>query len=86
MNFMRHIRVPHPFRAASGCANWQSCRFGIARLAAPEVPLAQRARQVIEGILTHLAAREAGGINHPRAPPLRASAAEIPASPSPTPP
>ena len=44
MEFMRHIRVPHPFGAASGCANRQSCRFGIARLAAPEVPLAQRAR------------------------------------------
>ena len=40
MDFMRHIRVPHPFGAASGCANRQSCRFGIARLAAPEVPLA----------------------------------------------
>ena len=40
VEFMRHIRVPHPFRAASGCANRQSCRFGIARLAAPEVPLA----------------------------------------------
>ena len=46
MEFMRHIRVPHPFRGASGCANRQSCRFGIARLAAPEVPLAQRARSV----------------------------------------
>ena len=43
---MRHIRVPPPFWAASGCANRQSCRFGIARLAAPEVPLAQRARSV----------------------------------------
>ena len=41
-----HIRVPHPFWAASGCANRQSCRFGITRLAAPEVPLAQRARSV----------------------------------------
>ena len=36
IEFMRHIRVPHPFGAASGCANRQSCRFGIARLAAPE--------------------------------------------------
>ena len=35
IDFMRHIRVPHPFGAASGCANRQSCRFGIARLAAP---------------------------------------------------
>ena len=34
IDFMRHIRVPHPFGAASGCANRQSCRFGIARLAA----------------------------------------------------
>ena len=46
IEFMRHIRVPHPFGAASGCANRQSCRFGIARFAAPEVPLAQRARSV----------------------------------------
>ena len=46
IEFMRHIRVPHPFGAASGCANRQSCRFGIARLAAPEVPLAQRTRSV----------------------------------------
>ena len=46
MEFMRHIRVPHPFGAASGCANRQSCRFGIARLAALEVPLAPRARSV----------------------------------------
>ena len=155
MEFMRHIRVPHPFGAASGCANRQSCRFGIARLAAliprPRThltryhgvfapnfkhrrriipnPAHQTTREphasrrapmtwmqrlnrvfhidiehcgvcggtlrviaciatpeVIEGILTHLAAREAGGINHPRAPPLRASAAELPASPSLTPP
>ena len=42
--------------------------------------------EVIETILTHLAAREAGAINHPRAPPLRASRAEPPACPSPTPP
>ena len=34
IEFMRHIRVSHPFGAASGCANRQSCRFGIARLAA----------------------------------------------------
>ena len=34
IEFMRHIRVPHPFGAAPGCANRQSCRFGIARLAA----------------------------------------------------
>ena len=72
IEFMRHIRVPHPFGAASGCANRQSCRFGIARLAAPEVPLAQRARSLIETILTHLAAREA----HPRAPPPGAPAAQ----------
>ncbi len=25
--FVRHIRVPHPFGAAYGCANRQSCRF-----------------------------------------------------------
>ena len=46
IEFMRHIRVPHPFGAASGCANRQSCRFGIARLAAPEVPLARLAALV----------------------------------------
>ena len=34
LEFMRHIPVPHPFGAASGCANRHSCRFGIARLAA----------------------------------------------------
>ena len=28
--------------------------------------------EIIERILTRLAARETGGINHPRAPPLRA--------------
>ena len=31
IEFMRHIRVPHPFGAASGCASRQSCRFGIVR-------------------------------------------------------
>ena len=31
--------------------------------------------EVIERILTHLAARETGGANHPRAPPLRAQPA-----------
>ena len=36
--------------------------------------------QVIERILAHLAARS----DYPRAPPLRASGAELPASPSPT--
>ena len=46
IEFMRHIRVPHPFGAASGCANRQSCRFGIVRLATPEVPLATRVRSV----------------------------------------
>ena len=41
--------------------------------------------EIIERILAHLAARNTGGIDHyPRAPPLRASAAELPASPSPT--
>ena len=48
-----------------------------------EVPLATRARSPIEKILTHLAARETGGINHPRAPPLHPSQAQPPASPSP---
>ena len=154
IEFMRHIRVPHPFGAASGCANRQSCRFGIARLAAlvprPRAhltryhgvfapnfkhrhriipnPVHQSAREphasrpasissmqrlervfridiehcgvcggslrviacietpeVINKILAHLAAPNTGGIDHhPRAPPLRASAAELPASPSPT--
>ena len=44
----------------------------IARIGTPEV---------IERILTHLAARETGCIDHPRAPPLRAPAAQFPASP-----
>jgi len=48
-----------------------------------EVPLAARARSLIETILTHLAARETGGINHPRAPPLHAPQAQPPDSPSP---
>ena len=39
---------------------------------------------VIERILTHLAAREAGCIDYPRAPPLHASEPQPPASPSPT--
>ena len=50
---------------------------------APEVPLAQRARLLIEKILTHLAARETRGINRPRAPPLHAPQAQPPDSPSP---
>ena len=49
-----------------------------------EVPLAARARSLIETILTHLAARETGGINHPRAPPLHPPQAQPPASPFPT--
>ena len=153
MEFMRHIRVPHPFGAASGCANRQSCRFGIARLAtlvprprahltryhgvfAPNFkhrrrlipnPAHQTARkphasrpapmssmqrltrvfhidiehcgvcggtlrviacidtpEVIERILTHLAARNTGCIDYPRAPPLHAPEAQPPASSSPT--
>ena len=154
IEFMRHIRVPHPFGAASGCANRQSCRFGIARLAAlvprPRAhltryhgvfapnfkhrhriipnPVHQSAREphasrpasissmqrlervfridiehcgvcggslrviacietpeVINKILAHLAAPNTGGIDHhPRAPPLCAPGAELPASPSPT--
>ena len=41
--------------------------------------------EVINNILAHLAAPNTGAIDHhPRAPPLRASAAELPASPSPT--
>jgi hypothetical protein len=31
---MAHIPVRHPFGAAFGCANRQSCRFVLARLAA----------------------------------------------------
>ena len=38
----------------------------------------------IMGVLTHLAAREADRIHNPRAPPLRAPAAKLPVSPSPT--
>ena len=41
-------------------------------------------RQGFEMILTHLAARKAGGIDHPRAPPLHAPLTQPPASPSPT--
>ena len=48
-----------------------------------EVPLATRARSLIETILTHLAARETGGINHPRAPPLHAPLTQPPACLSP---
>ena len=40
---------------------------------------------VIERILTHLAARNTGCIDYPRAPPLHAPEAQPPASPSPTP-
>ena len=83
IDFMRHIRVPHPFGAASGCANRQSCRLGIARLAAPEVPLAARARSLIETILTHLAARNTDRSDRPRAPPLHAPLTQPPDSPSP---
>ncbi|MDE0460637.1 MAG: hypothetical protein OXI15_25400 [Chromatiales bacterium] len=43
----------------------------------------QREIACIETILTHLAARETGGINHPRAPPLHAPLTQPPASPSP---
>ena len=39
---------------------------------------------VIERILAHLAARNTARSDYPRAPPLRASGAELPASPSPT--
>ena len=39
--------------------------------------------ELIEKILTHLAARNTGAINHPRAPPLHAPQAQPPASPSP---
>ena len=40
--------------------------------------------KLIEKILTHLAARETGGINPPRAPPLHPPQAQPPASPLPT--
>ena len=40
--------------------------------------------EIIKRILTHLAVREADRIHNPRAPPLRAPAAELPVSPSPT--
>ena len=49
----------------------------------PEVPLAARTHSLIETILTHLAARETGGINHPRAPPLYPPLTQPPDSPSP---
>ena len=40
------------------------------------------APELIETILTHLAARQTGGINRPRAPPLHAPLTQPPASPS----
>ena len=40
--------------------------------------------EVIERILAHLAAPNTTCSDYPRAPPLRASGAELPASPSPT--
>ena len=40
--------------------------------------------EVIERILTHLAERNTGCIDYPRAPPLHAPQAQPPASPSPT--
>lgn len=40
------------------------------------------APELIETILTHLAARNTGGINRPRAPPLHAPLTQPPASPS----
>ena len=40
--------------------------------------------ELIEKILTHLAARETGGVNPPRAPPLHAPQAQPPACPLPT--
>ena len=48
-----------------------------------EVPLATRARSLIEKILTHLAARNTKGIDRPRAQPLHPPQARLPASPSP---
>ena len=35
IEFIRHIRVPHPYGTASGCANRQSCRFGNRRVTLP---------------------------------------------------
>ena len=49
---------------------------------APEAPLAQRTRSVIEKLLTHLAARNTDCIDRPRAPPLHAPQAQPRASPS----
>ena len=43
MDFMRHIRVPHPFGVASGCANRQSCRTAqCARSRTPGLPITER--------------------------------------------
>ena len=47
-----------------------------------DLPAAQTP-ELIETILTHLAARETGGIHHPRAPPLHAPLTQPPGSPSP---
>ena len=63
-----HIDIEH----CGGCGG--TLRV-IARIETPEV---------IERILTHLAARNTGGIDSPRAPPLHAPEAQPPTSPSPT--
>ena len=62
-----HIDIEH-------CGMWGGTLRVIACIETPEL---------IETILTHLAARETGGINHPRAPPLHAPQAQPPHSPSP---
>ena len=62
-----HIDIEH-------CGMWGGTLRVIACIEKPEH---------IEKILTHLAAREAGGINHLRAPPLHAPLTQPPASPSP---
>ena len=63
-----HIDIEH----CGGCGG--TLRV-IARIETPEV---------IERILTHLAARNTGGIDSPRAPPLHAPQAQPATSPSPT--
>ena len=54
-------------RAAGVVGMLEACRAA---------PTLDRGTQLIEKILTHLAARETRGINHPRAPPLHAPQAQ----------
>ena len=84
-------REPHPSRRAPmrwmqrlkrvfhvDIEHYSVCGGTLRVIACIETP------KLIEKILTHLAARETGGVNHPRAPPLHAPQAQPPACPLPT--